>query len=60
MEQGELLQLKLITDLLLQNRKDVSPTILVSLMMHLQTFVHLYQIVQYPVQGVDPLHLSVD
>jgi hypothetical protein len=32
----------------------------VSLSMHLQIFAHLYQIVQYPVQGVDLLHLSAD
>jgi hypothetical protein len=59
MEQGELLQLKLIIDLLL-NLKDGSPMILVSRLMCLQTFVHLYQIVQNPAQGVDPLLISVD
>jgi len=39
---------------------DGSQMILVSLSMHLQIFAHLYQIAQSPVQGVDPLHLSVD
>jgi hypothetical protein len=39
---------------------DGSQMIRVFLLMHLQIFAHLYQIVQFPVQGVDHLHLSLD
>uniref|UniRef100_A0A0A8ZNW8 Uncharacterized protein n=1 Tax=Arundo donax TaxID=35708 RepID=A0A0A8ZNW8_ARUDO len=60
MEKGELRQLKPIRGHLHQNFMVGSQVTLVSLLTHLRTSAHLCLIVQYPVQGVDPLYLSVD
>jgi hypothetical protein len=56
----ELRLLKPVTGHLHQNFKVGNQVTLVSLLTHLRIYAHLCQIVQYPVQGVDLPHLSVD